>query len=94
VMLTATVPGTGTLKAGSSNDATVASAAKAKPLLKPVSQTLSSTTKQDIPLTLKLSKAGKRKLAAKGKLKLTIKVVYIPTGGPAGSQTAKVTLKG
>ena len=42
---------------------------------------------------LKLTKAARRKLADKGKLKVRVKAIYMPTGGPPGSKTAKATLK-
>ncbi len=87
-----TVPGAGTLKAGSASDPALASAA-AKTSLKPVTRTLTSTTQQQVALTLKLTKSAKRELAEKGKLKAQVKVVYTPPGGPAGSQTGKVKLR-
>jgi hypothetical protein len=92
VAVTATVPGAGTLKAGSANDASLASAS-ASMSLKAVSQTITSTSKQQVTLTLKLTKSAKKKLADKGKLKTSVKVVYTPSGGPPASQTAKVKLK-
>ena len=76
-----TVPGAGTLKAGS-----------ASTTLKPVARTLTSTTRQQVTLTLKLTASAERKLAAKGKLNAQVKVVYTPPGGPAGTQTGKVKL--
>jgi hypothetical protein len=87
-----TVPGPGTLKAGSPNDPALA-AASAKKSLKPVIQTFTAKTQQQVTLTLKLTKSAKRKLADKGKLKLQVKFSFTPTGGPAGSQTAKAKLK-
>ncbi|MGZ5376093.1 MAG: hypothetical protein ACXWEF_06550 [Solirubrobacterales bacterium] len=92
VKVTATVPGAGTLKAGSASDPALASAA-AKTSLRPVTQTLISTTKQKVVLTLKLTKSAKRKLEDKGKLKAKVKVLYTPPGGLAGSQIGKVKLK-
>lgn len=44
-------------------------------------------------LTLKLTKAGIGKLVDVGKLKLKVKAVYTPVGGPPGSQTKKTKLK-
>ena len=93
VKLGVTVPGQGTLKAGSANDPALARAAKRKPLLKAFTQTFGSITKQQVTLTLKLTKAARAKLTDAGRLKLKIKVSFIPTGGPAGSQTAKAMLK-
>jgi hypothetical protein len=92
VKVSATLPGAGTLKAGSPSDPALA-AASAKTSLKPVTQALTAKTQQQVTLTLKLSKSAKRKLADKGKLKLQVKLSYTPTGGPAGSQTAKAKLK-
>jgi hypothetical protein len=92
VKVTATVPGAGTLKVGSPSDPTLASAA-AKKSLKAVTTTLTATTKQQLKLTLKLTKSAIGKLADTGKLKLKVKAVYTPVGGPAGSQTKKKKLK-
>jgi hypothetical protein len=92
VKMKVTIPGAGTLKAGSANDASLASAS-ASTSLKPVSQTITSTSKQQLTLTLKLTKSAKRKLAEKGKLKVRVKVVYTAPGGPAASRTAKVRLR-
>ena len=91
--VTATVPGAGTLGAGSASDRALATAAKSRRQLKRVTKTLTSTTKQRVTLTLKLTKAAKRKLTQKGKLKVRVKAVYTPTGGPPGARTAKATLK-
>ena len=44
-------------------------------------------------LVLKLSKAGKKQLAKKGKVKVTARVSYTPTGGTARSQNRAVTFK-
>ena len=92
IKVTSTVPGAGTLQAGSANDASLASASGSK-TLKAVSQTITATSTQHVALTLKLTKSAKKKLANKGKLKTQVKVVYTPTGGPAASQTANVKLK-
>jgi ABC-type Na+ efflux pump permease subunit len=93
VKVTATVPGAGTVKAGSPSDPSLARvSAVAKKSLKPVSQTVTSTSTQQVVLTLKLTKSAKRKLASKGKLKVKVKVIYTPSGGPSGSQTKTVKL--
>ncbi len=92
VKVKATVPGAGTLEAGSASDPMLASSTT-KTSLKPVAETLTSTTKQHVVLILKLTKSAKRKLSEKGKLKAKVKVLYTPPGGPAGSQTGKVKLK-
>jgi hypothetical protein len=94
VKLTVTVPGAGTLKVGSASDSTLVSAAKKKRSpLKPITQVLTSTSKQTLSLTLKLSKTGRRQLAAARKLKLKIKALYTPPGGPSGSAQAKTRVK-
>jgi hypothetical protein len=91
VNVTATVPGAGTLSAGSPSDPILAAAAAKS--LKPVTTTVTATTKQQVVLTLNLTKGAKKKLSKHGKLKLQVKVVYTPVGGPPGSQTKKVKLK-
>jgi hypothetical protein len=92
IKVTTTVPGAGTLQAGAANDASLASASGATSL-KPVSQTITATSEKQLTLTLKLTKATKKQLASKGKLKTQVKVVYTPIGGPPSSQTRKVKLK-
>jgi hypothetical protein len=91
--VTATVPGAGTLSAGSASDPALAAAARSSRQLKRVTRTLTSTTTQQVTLTLKLTKAAKRNLADKGRLKVRVKAVYTPTGGPPGSKTVKTILK-
>lgn len=88
-----TVPGAGTLSAGSASDPALATAAKSTRQLKRVTKTLTSTTTQQVTLTLKLTKAAKRNLADKARLKVRVKAVCTPTGGPPGSKTVKATLK-
>jgi hypothetical protein len=92
VKVTATVPGAGILEVGSPSDPTLASAA-AKKSLKAVTKTLTATTKQQLKLTLKLTKSAIGQLEDSGKLKLKVKAVYTPVGGPPGSQTKKSKLK-
>jgi hypothetical protein len=87
-----TVPGAGSLKVGSASDPALASAA-AKKTVKAVTTTLTSTSKQQLKLTLKLTKSAIGKLEDKDRLKLKVKAVYTPTGGPPGSQTKKKKLK-
>jgi hypothetical protein len=91
VKVTATVPGAGTLAAGSPSDRALANAAAST--FRSVRQGVTATSKQRVTLTLKLTKSAKRKLAEKGKLKTQVKVVYTPTGGPAGAATRKIKLK-
>ena len=57
VTVIATVPGAGTVQAGSASDPTLASAS-AKKSLKPATETLTSTTYQQAVLTLNLTKLG------------------------------------
>jgi hypothetical protein len=91
VKVTATVPGAGTLAIGSPSDKALASASAKS--LKAVKRTLTQTTQQQVKLTLKLTKSAIGKLTDAGKLKLKVKAVYTPAGGPPGSDTAKKTLK-
>jgi len=93
VRVTATVPGAGSLKVGSPSDPALASAAAKKKSLKALTETLTATTKQQLKLTLKLTKSAIAKLKDAGKLNLKVKAVYTPTGGPPGSQTTKAKLK-
>jgi hypothetical protein len=91
-----TVPNPGAISGGSSNDAGLAATAKkkkkkAQPLL-----ARSSATAADagpVTLTLSASKAGRKLLRDKGKLKTTAKIVYTPTGGSASTQTIQLKLK-
>jgi hypothetical protein len=92
VKLTVTVPGAGTLSAGSPSDPAVAAAAAAKSL-KAVTRTLTSTAKRTLVLTLKLTKSAKRRLSDKGKLKTKVKVLYTPAGGPAAAASGKAKLR-
>jgi hypothetical protein len=91
VKVTVTVPGAGTVVVGSASDPALASAAART--LKAVTETLSSTSKQQLSLKLKLTKSAIARLRDSGKLKLRVKAVYTPPGGPAGSQTKKKKLK-
>ena len=91
VKVTATVPGAGTLAIGSANDKALASASAKS--LKAVTRTITGNSKQQLRLTLKLTKSAIGKLVDSGKLKLKVKAVYTPVGGPPGSQTKKTKLK-
>jgi hypothetical protein len=89
-----TVPNPGTVTGGSLNDSGFAATAKkkkAKPLLSRVSATAADAGQ--VTLTLTASKAGRKLLRQKGKLKTTAKIVYTPTNGTAASQTIKLKLK-
>jgi hypothetical protein len=89
--VTATVPGAGTVLVGSASDPALATEAARS--LKAVTRTISSTTKQQVTLKLKLTKSAIARLRDSGRLKLRVKAVYTPPGGPAGSQTKKKKLK-
>jgi hypothetical protein len=91
--VSATIPGAGSLKVGSASDPALASAAAKKKSLRAVTKTLTATTKQQVKLTLRLTKSAIGKLDEAGKLKVKVKAVYTPVGGPAGSQTKKKKLK-
>ena len=103
VNVTATVPGQGKVSAGASNDPTVLAATakkkkkkkKKKPLiaLTPVSETITAKTRQQLVLTLALTKPAKSRLKKKGKLGVGVKVAYTPTGGSTATQFSQVTLK-
>jgi hypothetical protein len=91
VKVTATVPGAGTLEVGSASDPALAS--KAARSLKAVTRTLRSTSRQRVRLRLKLTKSAIKRLRDGGRLKLKVKAVYTPPGGPAGFQTKRKKLK-
>jgi hypothetical protein len=99
VGLTVNVPGSGTVSAGAVNDTTLLMASaskkkkKKKPLFRQVTADRAEFTPGNISLTVPLSRAGKRLLAQKGKLKAKIKVIYAPRAGVSGSQVVKVKLK-
>ena len=100
VRLTINVPGSGTVSAGDLNDKTLLMASaskkkkrKKKPLFKQMTTTRAEFTPGNLSLTVPLSRAGKRRLARKGKLKGHIKVTYTPRTGVSGSQSIKVKLK-
>jgi hypothetical protein len=86
-----TVPGAGTVAAGSPGDKALASIAKKK--LKAKTRTETVTGSHGVSLTLKLTKATAERLATSGKLKVKVKAVYTPPGGPPASQTKKKKLK-
>lgn len=91
VKVTVTVPGAGTLSAGSPSDPALATAAAKS--LKPVTRTLTSTAKERLVLTLKLTKSAKRRLSDEGKLKTKVKVLYRPAGGPAAAASGTAKLR-
>ena len=85
--VTVTVPGAGTVQVGSPS--ALASAKN----LNTATKTLTATTKQQVALVVKLTKSSIAKLDRTGKLKVKVKAVYTPAGGPPGSATAKKKLK-
>jgi hypothetical protein len=87
VAVTAAVPGAGTLQAGSP------SALASAKSLKTATKTLTAISRQQVVLTVKLTKSARSKLSDTGKLKLKVKVVYTPAGGTPGSATKKKKLK-
>ena len=91
VKVTATVPGAGTLAIGSASDPALASTSAKS--LKAVTTTVTATNRTTVVLTLKLTKSSIGKLAGSGKLKLKVKAVYTPVGGPPGSSVKKKKLK-
>jgi hypothetical protein len=90
-----TVPNPGAISGGSSNDTGLAATAKKKKKAKPLLARVSATVPDAGPVTLTFSasKAGKKLLREKGKLKTSAKIVYTPTGGSATSQTVLLKLK-
>jgi hypothetical protein len=91
VKVTATVPGAGTLQVGSASGKALAG--KAAKSLKVVQRNLTATTKQRVTLKVKLTKSAIGQLVDVGKLKLKVKAVYTPPGGPPGSQTKQKKLR-
>jgi hypothetical protein len=90
--LMVTIPGAGVLTltdAGATKKAT-ASKKKAK-LVK--SATVKPTTAGTVKVPLKPTTAGKKILMEKGKLKIKASLTFTPTGGIAGTQSFKGTLK-
>jgi hypothetical protein len=95
-----TVPNPGTVQAGSLNDLALPAAAgtakkkkKKKPKLLLTQVTASAASAGQVTLSLTASKAGRKVLRQKGKLKTTAKIVYTPTSGSPSSQTLLLKLK-
>jgi hypothetical protein len=94
VAVTATLPGPGTVSAGSPSDPTLATkAARSKRLLRPASLSRSEKSAGAVKLILKLTGAARSRLADAGKLKLKIRAVYTPPGGSPGLATKKLKLR-
>jgi hypothetical protein len=86
-----TVPGAGTVAVGSPGDKALASASKKSLKAKTTTETVIG--KHGVSLTLKLTKGAAGRLASSGKIKVKVKVVYTPPGGPPASRTTKKKLK-
>jgi hypothetical protein len=85
------VPGAGVVTAGDAAFASATSARKRKPLIKSASATAAAAG--TITLTLKPTSAGRKILAHKNKLRVSVQVTFTPTGGTAASQQTQITLK-
>jgi ABC-type phosphate transport system substrate-binding protein len=84
--LSVKLPGAGKLEL-------VGSAKSGKKKIKVGRVVLTANKSGTFKLTLKPSKAAKRLLRSKGKLKVTLKLTFTPKGGTAKSSTKTVTLK-
>jgi hypothetical protein len=91
VVVTATVPGAGTVAVGSPGAKGLASAAAKS--LKTVKTTENVTGKHGVKVTLKLTKSAIGNLFDDGKLKVKVKAVYTPPGGQPGADTEKRKLR-
>jgi hypothetical protein len=89
--LPVTVPNAGIVTAGDAAFTAATSAKKRKPLVKSVTAT--TTAAGTVTLTLKPTSAGRKVLAHKKRLKVSVSVTFTPTGGTAASQQTQVTLK-
>jgi hypothetical protein len=94
IRITIVVPGPGKLSATDAHPRPVLrgpAAKKYKPLIKPAKATAAAAG--DVSLKLKTTAAGEKKLKRKGKLKVSVRITFTPTGGTPASQKTKVTLK-
>jgi serralysin len=92
--LTVVVPGPGTVvaqDAGAASATTARKRKKRKALVKTVRKTATKAGK--VVLKIKPSKAGKKVLRHKHKLRVKLRVTFTPTGGKPASHTKTVTLK-
>jgi hypothetical protein len=80
-----TVPGAGGI------DVNDANASKRKPLLKPSSATASGAG--TVEVALKLTKAAKKKLKQKDRVKVNAAITFTPTGGTANTQDKALKVK-
>jgi hypothetical protein len=91
VKFIATLPNAGVIAAGDPRDKKLGgkpAKGKGPQLLTRTSKTLAAPGKAK--LSVKLSKAAQKQLAAKGKLTVRVRVVFTPEGGNAASKTLKV----
>ena len=94
VQVTANLPNPGTLAAGTKNDAGLASAAaKGKKVVYLKRMTAQVSAPGAATLVVKASKAARRQLVQRGRLRVKLKLVFTPTGGASSTQVTKVNLK-
>jgi hypothetical protein len=89
-------PGTAVVSdAKATGRAVAASSKKKKPKYKPLIAKTTTTVKAagKLKLTFKLSSEGAAVFKKKGSLKVSIKLIYTPTGGTPGTKTFTVTFK-
>jgi hypothetical protein len=92
VKFIATLPNPGTIAAGDPKDkklkGVAAKAAKGPQLLTRTSKRLNAPGKAK--LSVKLSKAAQKRLAANGRLSVRVRVIFTPDGGSSTAKTLKV----
>jgi hypothetical protein len=90
--LRVTVPGAGVLKGVEAAAAKATSSKKGgKRLVRPV--TLKPTAAGTVKVPLRPTRAGRKILKKRGKLRVRVRLTYTPTGGIPSSQTFRGTLK-
>jgi ELWxxDGT repeat protein len=91
VQYTFNLPGGGVLSEKQAGSLSAEAVASKGSVIKPTS--VSAAGAGPVKITIKPNKAGKSILAQKGKLRVSVKFTFTPTGGSPGSQTLKVLLK-
>jgi ELWxxDGT repeat protein len=91
VQYTFNLPGGGVLSEKQAGNLSAEAVASKGSVIKPTS--VSAAGAGPVKITIKPNKAGKSILAQKGKLRVSVKFTFTPTGGSPGSQTLKVLLK-
>jgi len=86
-----TVPGPGSITVANAGGGGSSALASAKKLLKRSQAT--ATAAGQIKVPLRLTKAAKTRLSARGKLKARAAVTFTPTGGDPNTQQAKLKIK-